>query len=122
MKKNNTTPIQTVLTITLGFLVIFMITKNEWLLYVSLVVGILGVFSNYLAEKIHVFWMKLAWFLSFIVPNILLSIVFYFFLFPIATLSKIFGAKDPMGLKNTQSSLFKTVNKEFDKSSFEKVW
>jgi hypothetical protein len=122
MKKNNTTPIQTVLTITLGFLVIFMITKNEWLLYVSLVVGILGVFSNFMAEKIHVAWMKLAWILSLIVPNILLSLIFYLFLFPIATLSKIFGKKDPMGLKNTQSSLFKTVNKEFDKASFEKVW
>lgn len=122
MKKYNTTPIQTVLAITVGFLVIFMITKNEWLLYVSLVVGILGVFSNFMAEKIHVVWMKLAWILSLIVPNILLSFIFYLFLFPIATLSKIFGKKDPMGLKNTQSSLFKTVNKEFDKASFEKVW
>lgn len=122
MKKNNTTPIQTVLTITVGFLVLFMITKNEWLLYVSLVIGILGVFFNFMAKKIHVVWMKLAWILSLIVPNILLSIVFYFFLFPIATLSKIFGKKDPMDLKNTQSSLFKIVNKEFDKTSFEKVW
>lgn len=122
MKKNKTTAKQSIIAITIGFLVIFAVTRNMWALYVSLSVGVLGTLSPFLREKIHWFWMKLAWVLSLIVPNILMSAIFYFILFPVALLSRIFGNKDPLILKNRESSLFKTVNKEFDKASFEKVW
>lgn len=67
-------------------------------------------------------WNKLAWVLSFIVPNILLSLIYFLFLFPIALLSKLFGNKDPLALRNKPDSTFKTSNKAFDASSFDKPW
>ena len=77
---------------------------------------------NSLAEKIDFLWMKLAWVLSLIIPNILLSAIFYLFLFPIALLSRIFGNNDPLHLKNKGDSNYVDNEKEFDKASFEKPW
>ena len=115
-------PVKTVLVITVGMLVIYIITKQQWSLYTALVIGILGVFSNYIAQKIDWVWMKLAWIMSLIVPNIILSVVFYLFLTPIALISRIFGEKDQLGLKNNKDSMFKNTNKKFDPSSFENPW
>jgi hypothetical protein len=87
-----------------------------------LVVGLAGVFSTYLSRKIDFIWMKLSWLLSLIVPNILLTIIFYLLLFPIALLSRIFGQKDPLNLNNTKDSYFKNSDRQLDKASFEKLW
>jgi hypothetical protein len=56
------------------------------------------------------------------VPNILLSLVFFVFLTPIAFFSRIFGEKNPLSIKNTSSSLFKNYENKTDKASFEKPW
>jgi hypothetical protein len=118
----STTPEKTVLVITVGFLVLFLISKEIAFLYVALVVGILGAVSSYLAEKIDWIWTKLGWVLSFIVPNIIMTVVFYVVLTPTAFLSRVFGKSDPMDLKNSQSTLFKEKNTTFSKESFEKPW
>lgn len=115
-------PSKTVLVITVGFLVLFFFTKNEWMLYVAMSVGILGAISTFLAEQIDWLWTKLSWILSKIVPNIVMTLIFYFVLTPTAFLSRIFGKKDPMDLKNTQESLWKSRSTSFSKESFEKPW
>jgi hypothetical protein len=122
MKKSKSDSAITVLTITVGFLLVHLLTKWNWAIYTSLIVGLLGILSQYLREKIDFLWTKLSWILSFIVPNILLSVIFFVFLFPIALLSRLFGEKDPLRLKNTADSLFKRSDKHFDKSSFERPW
>lgn len=122
MKIQKTEPIKTMLTITVGFMVIFMVTKINLFLLIALIVGLIGMFSTFLAEKVDYIWMKLTWILGMIVPNIVLTIIFYFFLFPVAIFSRIFGKKNTMHLKNTDKSLFKDKNKSFDKASFENPW
>lgn len=122
MKIQKSEPVKTVLTITVGFIVIYLTTRAIWALYVSLIVGLIGMFSTYLAEKIDLLWMKLTKLLSYIVPNILLSIIFYIFLFPISVLSRLFGNKDPLKLKDPGATVFTDHKKGFDKSSFEKAW
>ncbi len=115
-------PSKTVLVITVGFLVLFFFLKQNVFLYVALGVGLLGMLSSYLAEKIDWIWTKIGWILSFIVPNILMTIIFYVVLTPTAFLSRIFGKSDPMDLKNSQVSLFKKKEATFSKESFEKPW
>jgi hypothetical protein len=122
VKKFKSEPIKTVLVITVGMLVLYFVTDVQWLLIVSLIVGLTGLISPYLAKKIDYLWMKLAWILSLIVPNIILSIVFYLFLTPIALLSRLFGESDPLTLKNSTETLFKDYKKAVDKASFEKPW
>ncbi len=113
---------KTVLVVTVGFLIVFLFTDIKAFLTTAVIVGLVGVLSNYLARKIHWLWMKLSWILSLIVPNILLSVIFYLFLTPIAFLSRLFSKQDQLFLKNPKGSLFKSYNKEFTKESFEKPW
>jgi hypothetical protein len=114
---------KTVLIITVGFLVLYFFSKKDVFLYIAMGAGFLGSVSDYLADKIDWLWTKLGWLLSLIVPNIIMTIIFYVILTPTAFLSRLFGKSDPMDLKNTQSSLFKEKKETtFSKESFEKPW
>lgn len=115
-------PAKTVLTIVVGFILVYLITKMKWSLSVAFFIGLAGVLSNFIAKWIDFVWMKLTLVLSYIVPNIVLTLIFYLFLFPIAMLTRLFGKKDQMNLKNTASTLFKHNEKVFDKAYFEKHW
>ena len=126
--KKQLTPSKTILTIVVGFLVIYLVGRFRllrdftWALWVSAIIGVLGLLSSYLALKIQDLWMGLASILSRIIPPILLSVIFFVILFPVALLSRLFGDKDPLQLKKTDKSLFKTVDKTFTKDTFEKTW
>jgi hypothetical protein len=115
-------PIKTVLTIATALAIVYYFFHYQWALVASIVLGLIGMFSTYLTQKIDWAWMKLTFLLSLVVPNILLSAVFFLFLFPIATLAKIFGKKDPLLLQNGVKSTFVEVGRSFDKGSFEKMW
>jgi len=115
-------PKTTLLVITLGMVAVYVITRMNWALLTALGIGVAGLLSQGLAEKIDWLWMKLTYVLSLIVPNILLSVVFYVFLTPIALLSRLFGNSNPLDLKNTSPSLFKDHKGKMDAASFEKPW
>lgn len=122
MKTKNNNSIKTVLTISVSFAIVFLLTNLNWSLYTSVIVGILGLISNKLAQFIDFLWMKLAKVLSLIIPNILLTIIFYLFLYPISVLSKIFGSKDTLQLKNKKDSVWSDKTYQIEKVSFEKMW
>lgn len=122
VKQKKSEPVKTLLVIVVGMLVIHLLTQHKWALWVSVAVGLSGLISPFLAKQIDFLWNKLGELLSMIVPNILLSLIFFIFLTPIALLSRLFGKKNPLDLKNSEASLFKDHNKPFDKASFEKPW
>lgn len=130
MKKLDFNPLKTVLTITVGFVFLFAILQKDlgltirenWPLVIALVIGGSSLLSSYIANQINFLWMKLTWLLSLIVPNIILSIVFFVFLTPMALLGKLFSKKDLLILKNNKNSTFIKSYKSFDKESFEKPW
>ena len=96
---NKSDPTKTILVISVGFAVVFLLSDQYWSLIVSVFVGALGILSRKISDIINVLWMKLAWVLSLIIPNILLSLIFYFFLFPIALMSRVFNKADALQLK-----------------------
>lgn len=96
--------------------------QEATLLYVSILLALIGAFSQWLTKWIDFLWMKLAWLMGAIVPRILLSGIFYLFLTPIALLSHIFGDKDPLLLRKQSGSIFKARVGEIEKTSFEKPW
>jgi hypothetical protein len=116
---NNTS--STILTISMGFLLIHIITNWQWAIFTSISIGFAGLVSNYMSDKIERVWLKLAKILSYIVPNILLSLIFYFFLTPLAFLYRLFN-KDVLKLSNKYESYFNNVNEIMDKDSFHKTW
>ena len=122
MKQSSDSNVKTVLTITTGFIAIYFLAGWKWAIIIAFLVGLAGMFSKYLRKMIDFAWMKLAWILSLIIPNILLGIIFYLFLFPISVLSRLFGDKDPLKLKNKHSSLFINTTLSSPKESFRKPW
>jgi hypothetical protein len=120
--QKKTEPVKTVLVITLGMMIVYMATGWRPALNIAMIVGLGGFLSSYLAEKIDYVWMQLARILGLIIPNILLSAIFYLFLTPLAWLSRMAGNRNPLTLKNTGKTMFKEHNRVFDKTSFEKPW
>lgn len=110
------------LTISTGFLVVYLIFKPEWALITALICGLIGMFSAKLSTLLEYLWMKLAFVLSLIVPNILLGLIFFLFLFPIALLSKLLRKSDVLKLRNTGSSMYSERGKSYDKAHFENMW
>ena len=111
----------TILIISMGFLVLHLIFSWQWAVFVSLIVGVVGIASTSLSKKIEWGWMKFSQFLGYIIPNVLLSIVFFLFMFPISLLSRLFS-KDPLMLSKKYKTYFIDINREMDKKSFEKIW
>ena len=118
---NNEKRFETILTISIGFLILFLIFKHNTFLHISLVVGIIGLLSSYLSKIIVTVWFTLAEVLGMIVPKIVLGLVFYLFLFPISLLAKI-GKRDILMLSKKYQSYFVDRIKKAEKSDFEKTW
>lgn len=111
----------TILVICMGFLLIGMALHQKWALYTSLGVGALSIASSFLSQKIAWAWDKLSMVLGYIMPNVLLSIIFFLFLLPISLISKLFH-KDKLMLSGKYNSYFLDVNRTVDPQSFEKTW
>lgn len=134
MKQQNTKEI--VLTIVVGLLVFlyFFMPKGllsnaeprgsllQGLFIAALVIGVLGVFSDFIAEKIAWVWLKFAEILGRINSTILLSLVFFIFLTPIALLMRIFKKEDALKLKKPGASAYDERNHTYEKKDLENTW
>lgn len=120
MKADQTKPLQTVLVITVGLAVIYWVTRQDGWLVAAMSIGAIALISARAAEWIDRVWMKLAHVLGLIVPNILLTLVFFLFLWPIAMLSRLFGKRDPLKIRSAhQVSVFKAQSRTFEAKDFE---
>ena len=120
--KLNSNPSLTVLTIVFGLLFFNYFLDNEIIFYVCLFlsgIGVLSYKSSIIIEKI---WFKVSYILSQIIPNVLLSLIFFLILTPISLLSKLFNSHTNFNSYNNQNTTFKTQNKSFVKESFERAW
>jgi hypothetical protein len=122
MKTMKSNPSKTVLTISVGFLFIYLFGKLDWALWVSFGIGLTGVLSDFLSTYIEKLWMKLAFVLSKIVPNIVLGLIFFALLLPISLLSKVFRKQDILKLKNSSNTVYTLKPGAYDKAHFENMW
>jgi hypothetical protein len=95
--------------------------KNPYLLFAAGILGLIGLFIPFLAEKIHWGWMKLAEGLGYITSKLVLIVVFIFVLVPVATVSKLFRKKT-MATKHQGQSYFTERNFTYNKESLENPW
>ncbi|MFY7827031.1 MAG: SxtJ family membrane protein [Flectobacillus sp.] len=113
--------LETMLVITVGLLVLYVIFKSKALLIASLVIGLTGVFSDFLSEKITWVWGKFALILGNINAKILLSAIFFVFLTPIAFIFKL-TKKDNLRLKEGKNSVYQDRNHLYESKDLENVW
>jgi hypothetical protein len=122
MKQSNSNTALTVLTIIVGLLIVNLFAKNDVILLVCIGMGLLSILSSWIRSAIHFLWMKLADLLGLIIPKIILSLVFFVFVTPLGLFSRWLSPKEQLILKNDGKSTFIKIEKEFDKSFFEKPW
>lgn len=112
----------TILAIVFGFITINYFIKSNIIDIVIIFISGMSLLSEKFSMIIEKIWFKISWILSLIVPNIILSLIFYFFLTPISILSKLFKYKNDYKTKNTTESNFIISNRNYKKDSFEKPW
>jgi len=124
MKREKT--IETMLVITVGMLVLYFVfrqkTWGNYFLTVSLIMGLIGVFSNFLSEQVAWVWGKIAHILGTFNSYVLLSGVFFIFLTPVAFLYRL-TRKDTLKLKAQKlGTVYEERNHLYVAKDLENVW
>lgn len=122
--EKRTKALETMLVLVAGLLAFYIWVKNPWLLRGALALAAAGVFSPWLTGKIHAGWMLLAQGLGWLNGRILLSVVFYLLLTPIAWLSRLFGAASSFSRRKRQAeeSYYTERNHTYEPSDLENTW
>lgn len=130
-KLNREKEIETILTICVGLVFIFLISERQLLagshkkalLSVAVILGLIGMFSKKLTALIAMGWMKLSELLGAVMPKVILSLVFFFFLFPLALLMRLFSGKNLLQLKRSnEASYYFTRNHKYTAKDLEQTW
>lgn len=111
----------TMLVFTIVLIILYLVYSNVYFLYGALAAGGIGVFIPALSRKIHDLWMKLAEVLGFVMNKVILGLVFFVFLVPIALLSRLFR-KNPFQAKKNTGTYFTERNFTYNKKSLEQLW
>lgn len=117
--------LETILTICVALVVVFIFSKqhHKFWLTISVVLGLIGMFSKYLTSKLAWAWIKLSEGMGAVSSRIILSLVFFVFLFPVAMLSRLFGNKNSLQLKKPEGTTYYfTRNHKFEAKDLENVW
>lgn len=111
-----------------GFSLIAFLTKTRYptlsqiLSHIALWVGVASILFPFAAKWIEWAWLKLALGLGWVNSRILLTVIYFVFLLPIAWLSRLF-TKDPLQLQRKKySSLYHSRDHQYKKEDLENIW
>ena len=99
----------------------FILHQNSVYINGAMALGAIAIFIPALSRKIHELWMKFAELLGFVMNKVILGLVFFIFLVPIAFLSRMFR-KNPIKAKKESTSYFSDRNFTYNKKSLEQLW
>ncbi|MEM0998615.1 MAG: SxtJ family membrane protein [Bacteroidota bacterium] len=115
--------LETILVITAGMIVFFFIFRQVAFLYVALGVATAGLAVPLAAKYIHLGWMGLAKVLGFINSHILLGVIFFLILTPLALLRRAFSRKDSLQLRKKDGESYYTErNHTYEAADLENPW
>jgi len=110
----------TMMVLCLADLLAFAYFKHPYFLYAAIALLLIALFVYPLAKIIHRAWMKLAEVLSWVNTRILLGIIFFLILVPLAFLRKMMS-KDNLPLEPGDEASY-YVDTEGRKVDFERPW
>jgi hypothetical protein len=113
---------ETVLVITVGFLLLYFLFKRVIFLNIALIVGLAGIFSFYLSEKIDWLWNKLSAILGTISNGILLTLVFFLVLTPVGLIRRLRRKGGMTYFDREKTSNFSDREHSFAKKDLENTW
>lgn len=120
MKSTQTKNIEAILAICMGLLIVFWFTEIKGFLLGSIILGMTSLLSKRLAAFVARLWFALSEFLGMINSKVILSLLFFLILTPIALLYRLFKG-DTLQLKKKKEgdSYFKERNHRFEKKDLE---
>lgn len=114
--------LETCLVITTGLVILWLVYPIKGLLITAIAIGIIGAFIDPLAHWINWLWYKIAEVMGAIMSRILLSIVFFGFLLPLALLSRLFNGDGLQLKKKDEGSYWTITSKKFGKKDLRDMW
>lgn len=113
---------KTILVIVTGLVVIGWIFDISGLTKFAAMIGAVSILIPLAAKGIEWLWFKIAMVLGWINSRILLSVIYFAFLLPIAWLSRLF-TQDPLALqRKSRETLFVTRNHLYTGKDLENIW
>ena len=113
---------ETVLVITVGCIILYLVFKNKVFLYCALVIGLAGVLSLYLSEKIDWVWGKLSFIMAEISNRVLLTIIFLLVVTPVGLIRRLRKKNSLTYFDKNATSNFTGRNHTFSKKDLENTW
>ncbi len=114
---------QTIHVLTLALLIAFLIFGNRWLLWAAVFLAVANTFENPLTTWIAKGWLAFALRLGRINSRILLTLIFFLFLTPIAWLYRLFNRSLVDHFRaDSRTSTFQERNHRWEPADFEKIW
>lgn len=104
-------------------LVAFFFFEIKWLLLLSLIFLVLSLFNNRLSHVIAIAWLRFSAVVGKFNSKLVLAMVFYMILFPVATLFRVFNKDVVRHFKNKkEQSYYIDVKIDYQEDSFKKLW
>jgi hypothetical protein len=113
--------IEAMLSLSTGFLLFDLVYDKQAFFVAALCFGLIGLVSNPLCRIIARIWYGFSDILGAIVPKLVLAVVFYLLLYPIACFSRLF-VKDPLRLSRHLESYYYQRDITYGPTDFEKPW
>ncbi len=120
-KQQERSPYETLLALCIVLLIAYLAFEIPWAANASLGLGLVGLLSKTMAGYIHRIWMRVTLLLGTVMTPVLLFLVFYLFLIPIAFLYRLAG-KGGMKKSVTKESNYIERNHLFNKKDLENMW
>ncbi|MBK9731906.1 MAG: hypothetical protein IPO83_11585 [Chitinophagaceae bacterium] len=112
-----------IIAIAAGLLAVHFIFKVNYLDYAALAILVATLLSYSLASMLSKAWMKLAEAIGYVNSRIILSLIFFLFLFPVSVVYRLFN-KDKLGLKKQAAAktYYTERNHEYQAGDLENNW
>lgn len=121
MKDNKARSLETLLVLVGAFIVLYYIFPKKIYLLVALIFILIGIVSPYLSSKISWVWLKFAELLGGVMSKIILSVVYFIILVPMALIQRL-THKNPLFLKRKQGTYYINRNKQYSPKDIENIW
>lgn len=114
-----------ILGVFLGLLGLFLLWRGKSAIYILILSGVFflfGLFLPFLLKPIYKIWMAIAFMLGWVVTRLILTISYYFLITPIGLLGRLFGKKflDLQFKKDVKSYWIPREEKKIKKDSYER--
>ena len=120
-KNNKAKSLETLLVLTGALIIFFWVSHKKIYLLIGLILILIGITSSYLSGKITWLWLKFSELIGAVMSKVILSVVYFVFLVPIAFLYQL-TKRDSLSLKRKQGSYYSHRNKQYSPKDIENIW